>query len=96
MKVSNTMMKTLVAVAVLSTAFAVSAEPTGKENGGLMQQMMSQSNKVAATQGQLSNVEIRAAGHGNGGLMQQMTSVKVASPVANQADLSKVYVKDHV
>lgn len=97
----NMMIKSLVAIAVLSTACAVSAAPNGgNQNGGLMQQMTPvkvETNTSSYAQQQLKNVRMtKTATHGFGGLSHEMTQIKVKANTSDyaQKQLHNVYMDD--
>jgi hypothetical protein len=97
----NMMIKSLVAIAVLSTACAVSAAPNGgNQNGGLMKQMSPvkvETNTSSYAQQQLNNVRMSSsATHGVGGLMKEMTPIKVQANTSEyaQKQLHNVYMDD--
>jgi hypothetical protein len=66
------------AIAIISVScvsFSVFANPTGNQQGGLMQQMLSANNKLPVIHGDISHlnqVHIAQDGARNGGLMAQM------------------------
>jgi hypothetical protein len=79
---SRTALQALVITSALFSAHAVMAEPTGSQDGGLMQQMQAPANRVSAVhneaaQHRLDQVQIAATDEG--GLAQSMTAI--AAPV---------------
>lgn len=96
----NMMIKSLVAIAVLSAAFTASAASGGNQNGGLMKQMSPvkvQTNTSDYAQKQLDNVRMSSsATHGVGGLMKEMTPIKVQTNTSEyaQKQLNDVYIDD--
>lgn len=95
---SRTAMQALVISSVLFSAQAVMAEPTGSQDGGLMQEMQTPANRVSAVhndaaQQRLNQVQIAATDEG--GLAHSMTAI-AAPAVSNYADrnLSAIVLGD--